>query len=257
MNLKARTEALTSLLLIVSGVFGLLIALADFVGLADKLELKLSIPLILVTVGMLAVSVGLERVIRFRNLDKQLNKFEKLFASHLGCRYYEGHDESYKAAIELCATAEKHVRTLIIGRTAPEQWAMAVSDRLQQTKNLNKPVKFQATLAYNFNNINPPFIQAMKRRLEIYSEKGVDHLMTLRFLDVNRPLGFDLLIIDHQHLFIGVPSVADEKFLTRAIVFNHQERLVDELVDWYDQVLVRGALTFPELEGRVSGDCPG
>jgi len=60
MNLKARTEALTSLLLIVSGVFGLLIALADFVGLADKLELKLSIPLILVTVGMLAVSVGVE-----------------------------------------------------------------------------------------------------------------------------------------------------------------------------------------------------
>ena len=107
MNLKARTEALTSLLLIVSGVFGLLIALADFVGLADKLELKLSIPLILVTVGMLAVSVGLERVIRFRNLDEQLNKFENLFASHLGCRYYEGHDESYKAAIELCATAEK------------------------------------------------------------------------------------------------------------------------------------------------------
>jgi hypothetical protein len=248
MQMKRRAEALTYLLLTLTGLLGVVIALADFVGWTDSITEKRSISLVLVTVGVLAVAVGLERAIRFKDIDEQLGRFERLFASHLGCRYYEGHDESYNAAIELCATAQKHVRTLIIGRTAPEKWASAVSERLRESKDAQKPIKFQVTVAFNFNGIDHSFIEAFERRLEIYRKKGVEHLMTLRLLDLNRPLGFDLLIIDRQHVFLGVPSVADEQFLTRAIVFEYQDKLANELVDWYDQVLVRSAVTVDEFK---------
>ena len=252
MQMKKRAEMLTYLLLTLSGLLGIVIALADFVDLEITGKDRLS--LVLVTVGMLAFSVGLERVIRFRDIDEQLARFERLFASHLGCRYSEGHDESYTAAIELCATAQQHIRTLIIGRTAPENWAEAVSERLRKSKEVNKPVKFQVTVALDVNRIDQPFIEALERRLEIYKRKGVDRLMTLRILNLNRPLGFDMLIIDRQHVFLGVPSVADEQFLRRAIVFEHQEKLANELVDWYDQMVVQSALTFDDLKAQLYRD---
>lgn len=251
MKLKARAEALTTLLLILSGLLGVLIAIADSLGYAEMISEKSAIVFVLVTVGVLAIALGLERAIRFKDLDAQLSRYERLFASHLGCRYCEGHDESYNLAIELLATAEKNIRTLIIGRTAPEKWAQAVSERLRESKAANKPLKFQVTVALNRNAIDQLFVKAFDTRLDIYRNKGVERLMTARILDLNRPVGFDVLIIDRKHVFIGVPSVADDQFITRAIVFEGQDKLASELADWYDQVLVRSAVTFDEVKSEL------
>lgn len=250
-TLKKRSETLASLLLILSGIFGLIIAIADFIGWADKITEKQSISLVLVMVGMLAIALGLERAIRFKDLDEQLNRFEKLFASQLNCRYYEGHNEVYDIAIDLCATAQKHVRTLIIGRTAPEEWTRAISSKLRESKEVNKPIKFQATVAVNLSSINVKFIEVLEERLKIYRKDGVDHLANIRVLSLNLTLGFDLLIVDHEHVFIGIPSPADEQFLSRAIVFENQSKLASELIDWYDQVVIRSAITLDELKKSV------
>ena len=250
MKLKNAPEALASLLLIVAGLLGLSIAIADFGGWT--ITPKLSVSVVLLTVGMLAIAVGLERVLRFKHLDEQLERFEHLFASHLGCHYYEGHDDVYRAAIRLCTTAQKHVRTLIIGRTAPEQWRTALSERMRESKEANKPIKFQVVVALSLEKIQPDFVEEVKQRLEKYREKGVEHLMTLRIFDSNPPLGFDLLIIDDQHVFIGIPSVADEQVLSRALVFENQNKLASELVDWYDQVLVRSTVTFNEIKEQIA-----
>lgn len=251
MKLKRRSEALTSLLLILCGVLGAVIAIADFLGWPNLMSTERSISLVLVTVGVLAIAVGLERAIRFKDLDEQLSRFERLFACQLGCRYYEGHNESYTAAIELIASAQKHVRALIIGRTAPEKWRAAISDRLRESKD-NKPIKFQPTVA--FSNINAPFIEQLEKHLETYRNKGVEHLITIRVLDLNRPLGFDMLIVDHQHVFLGVPSVADDQFLSRALVFEGQTRLASELADWYDQIIVPSSLTLTQLKDQFYRD---
>jgi len=254
MNLKKAPEALASLLLIVAGLLGLIIAIADFGGWSEKITTKPSSSFVLLTVGMLAIAVGLERVVRFKHLDEQLDRFEHLFASHLGCHYYEGHDDTYGAAIRLCATAQKHVRTLIIGRAAPEQWRTALSERLRESKEANKPIKFQVVVALSFKKMQPNFVEEIEQRLETYREKGVEHLVTRRILDLNPPLGFDLLIVDDQHVFIGIPSVADEQVLSRALIFENQNKLATELVDWYDHVLVRSTVTFDEFKEQVIRD---
>jgi len=254
MKLKKAPEALASLLLIVAGLLGLIIAIADFGGWTETITAKPSSAFVLLTVGMLAIATGLERVVRFKHLDEQLDRFEHLFASHLGCHYYEGHNDTYSAAIRLCATAQKHVRTLIIGRTAPEQWRTALSERLRESKEAKKPIKFQVVVALSLKDIPPNFVEEFEQRLDTYREKGVEHLMTRRILDLNPPLGFDLLIVDDQHVFIGIPSVADEQMLSRALVFENQNKLASELVDWYDQVLVRSTVTYEDVKQQITRD---
>jgi hypothetical protein len=254
MKLKKAPEALASLLLVVTGLIGLVIAIADFGGWTAKITTENPSSFVLLTVGMLAIAVGLERVVRFKHLDEQLDRFEHLFASHLGCHYYEGHDETYRAAIRLCAMAQKHIRTLIIGRTAPEQWRAALTERLRESKEANKPIKFQVVVALSLKKIQPNFVEEFEQRLEKYREKGVEHLTTRRILDLNPPVGFDLLIVDDQHVFMGIPSVADEQLLSRALVFENQNKLASELVDWYDQVLVRSTVTFEEIKERITRD---
>lgn len=254
MKINKAPEAFASLLLIATGLLGLIIAIADFAGWAEKITAKSPSSFVLLTVGMLAIAVGLERVVRFKHLDEQLDRFEHLFASHLGCLYHEGHDDTYRAAIRLLATARKHVRTLIIDRTAPEQWREALSERLRESKEANKPIKFQVVVALSLKKIPSNFVEEFEQRVEIYREKGVEQLMTRRILDLNPPLGFDLLIIDDQHVFIGIPSVADEQVLSRALVFENQNKLASELVDWYDHMLVRSTVTFAELKEKITRD---
>ena len=78
-------EHVVASLLLLSGVAGVAIGFADFVGLdTSLLTSKNSLSLVLVTVGLLATSLGLERVGRFRRYEQQIEYLKMLITRSRG-----------------------------------------------------------------------------------------------------------------------------------------------------------------------------
>ena len=75
-------EFLATVLLVLVGLLGLLISILDFIG-TDFTNgpwkwLKGPTPVTLMTVAVLALALGLERIVRFRQINQQFNKIESL-----------------------------------------------------------------------------------------------------------------------------------------------------------------------------------
>jgi hypothetical protein len=75
-------ELLSIALLITAGVFGVFVAILDFIGTDFENGpwkwLKGPLPTILLTVALLSLAVGLERFIRFHQIARRLDKIERL-----------------------------------------------------------------------------------------------------------------------------------------------------------------------------------
>ncbi|RIK75603.1 hypothetical protein DCC62_13020 [candidate division KSB1 bacterium] len=79
-------EYVSSSLLILIGVIGIIISVADFAGWETNLlsVTKEPLYLILLTIGALSLAIGLERVIRFRRIDQYFARIDNLLARSSG-----------------------------------------------------------------------------------------------------------------------------------------------------------------------------
>jgi hypothetical protein len=75
-------ELLSTALLIIVGIMGMFISILDFIGTDFTsglwVWLKGPLPAILLTVAILALALGLERLVRFQRIDRKLNTIEYL-----------------------------------------------------------------------------------------------------------------------------------------------------------------------------------
>ncbi len=242
-------ENIATCLLIIIGLAGFAIGLADFVGWEPPfLPQKVPLLVILLIVGLLASAIGLERVGRFRRHDQQLERFENLMARSLGGQHLVRYNEVYDSMTRHVGTLHKRLRTMAVGRsiTSPDEWAKTVARRLQETKRAGAPAKFEAILAVDFDNLPPDFQQGIESRLNLYKKAGVRDLVSLYILDLKPPIGFDVHIVDKEHLILALTTLAGVKDTPYGISFENQPLIASEFADWYDQIVLKKAIPYEE-----------
>jgi hypothetical protein len=237
MKLEAVGTWLTTMLLIVSGAIGIAIGVSDVFGLEHYFAEKKPTGVLVSLVGLIALSLGLERAIYHRKLQLHLDHVEKLLASQVGGRMMRGGPEIYSAAIQPVAQAHRSLRTIIYGKApkAPAEFGMAVARRLRETKASGNPIYFEVVFAFDFKRVPQDFQEGVERRLGVFQRLGVADQVRLRVLDCNDRIGFDILLIDDQHVFFSFPVIHGTADVQTSIFFESQAALCRELNSWFEE----------------------
>jgi hypothetical protein len=248
-NLKRTIDKLSSGVLIIIGVLGITLSIADFAGW-EKLILISKDPLYMLLgfVGLLALSLGLERATHFQTIDRQIEDLRSLLARSAGGQHLKGYNEIYEAAIRLCSSADQQIRTVVFNTSpikkpkTPQEWARAIAQRLQDSRKINRPVKLEAVIAVDFDFVKASDMAPFKERYKLYKKFGVADLYMPRLLEAKSPIGLDIFIIDRDHVIIAFTVSEGLRELQRGILFENQPQLASEFADWFDQQIIRRAI---------------
>jgi hypothetical protein len=235
MKLEVIENWLTITLLAVSGLIGVVIGLSDTFGLEHPFIEKHSNDVLVSIVGLIALSLGLERAIHQRKLDSHLEYIAKLLASQVGGRLLRGIPEIYSATIYPVSQAKRSLRAVIYGKAikAPPEFADAVSRRLSETKASGNPIYYEVIFASHIDDPNT-FCEGIEHRLKTYKSKCVDDQVQLRIFECDDRVGFDMLIIDEEHVFIAFPVIHNHVDVQNSIFFQNQPELCRELASWFE-----------------------
>ncbi|MEK7727931.1 MAG: hypothetical protein AAB354_05915 [candidate division KSB1 bacterium] len=234
-------DHISSLSLVLVGVVGLVIGIADYAKNDDKI-----LYLILLTTATLSIGLGIERVIRFRRLEQHLSIVSKLLTGSIGCHQLVGQNEVYGTAIRLANTAQSQIRALVIGKStkAPPEFAEAIARKLRESKQSGVPIKYEAALVVDFEKATKDFYDGIDRRLSTYKKFGVSDLAEIYLLDLKPPTGFDMFIVDRNHVIIGITKLSGVNSLQQGLLFENQPAIASEFADWYDQNIIRQTISY-------------
>lgn len=248
MNQPDKTaEYIVASLLLLTGIAGVAIGFADFVGLDTRLlTSKNSTSLVLVTVGLLATSLGLERVGRFRRYEQQIEHLKMLMTRSRGGQQLKGTEEIYRSLTRLIFTARGRIRSFVLGSSTktPNDWPESVANRLREMKKTGVSVKYEAVIAVDFDKLPSDFQYGIDSRFEIYERNNVKELVSLHLLDLKPPFGLDILIIDRDHVVIAFSHFAGVDRLLTAVLFENQPEIAEEFASWFDQIALRSSMPY-------------
>ena len=96
-------------------------------------------------------------------------------------------------------------------------------------------VTFEMILVADLSNVDDRFWTIHEERFKEYRKRGIESHFDRYILDSKSPVGFDLLIVDDQHLgiaFSRLPRPKQTKEL--GIRFWEQRHITELVVDWFD-----------------------
>jgi hypothetical protein len=240
-------EHVMASLLLLTGISGVAISFADFIGLdTSLLTSKDSISLVLVTVGLLATSLGLERVGRFRRYEQQIEHLKILITRSRGGQQLKGTEEIYRSITRLVFTTRGRVRSFTLGSSTktPITWPEAVAKRLREMKKTGISVKYETVIAVDFDKLPSDFQYGIDSRFEIYDRNNVKELVSLYLLDLKPPFGLDILVFDRDHVVIAFSPFSGVDRLLTAVLFENQSEIADEFASWFDQIAIRSSVSY-------------
>lgn len=244
-------DALSTAFLVVAGLLGLLVSILDFIGVDFQKGfwswLKGPLPVILLIVALLALALGLERYVRFRQIKRQLADLENALEKSTGGRLLEDYDELYDMAARLVLGAKRHVRATSLGLghpKSPKHYRESLVEAMKRSKKGHKPIRVDVVLGSDFSQTSDQIHETAALRTKLYSDNGVMDLV--RMYVINIPWGLDFLIVDEEHMIIGFPSIR-VKELKLGLAFIAQPNLVREVTSWFDEFILNKALPYQEF----------
>lgn len=251
---------LTAAFLILAGFVGITVIAADISGFSlPHLLAKPTEEIVLLMVSSLTLALGLERILNVRRYEERFQTIERLLAKHSSGQLLNGKAEIYDSAKRLCSGFQKQIRTLIFsaGPKAPKSFAKTINRRLRELTAAGTPGRFVAVVALNLGTLAKDFFERMDARRAIYASSGIEYLVPLYLLDTKYQLGFDVLIIDDQHVTIGFNTITGVGHLQYAICFENQPSLAKEFVDWFEHTILPSAVEYSQCRSNQETRTPG
>lgn len=240
-RLQRVLDVLLASVLVAVGLLGVVYEVLDRIGV----EVRDPAPFTLRIVGLLALALGLERFTRFAHFDgrfssleDKLNRLGDEIGRRLSAGVLDGYDNVYDRATTLLRTSETSMRALVFANSfpvAPERFNDALIEHLKK----HPTVKYHITFAANLTEVPEEFWSTVERREGGMKEAGVSRQLRITFLDTRKPIGFDILAVDHKHCCIAMSPVApgDPKSrMESAIVFEHEPEVTKRVRSWLDNL---------------------
>jgi hypothetical protein len=154
------------------------------------------------------------------------------------------------AFVSTAATGSKRIQLLIqvLGPKPhlPEEVASTIAHRIDETRRLGVPIKYDPVLVFNSEAPAPGFLEGVLRRNDVFAELGVDQFVRPRYLDQRNNVGADVLIVDRKHLLIALNTVPAAQSMQVGFLFTDQPALAEEFSDWFDQIVMPQTKPFDE-----------
>jgi hypothetical protein len=235
-QLERRIDNLAGIFLVLAGAAGLFVELMHVFGLEEFVVYSHDGAVLLALLGLVAVALGLERLLRFRAIEDSVDNLSSLLSGLSGCRLITGKDEIYASATLPVSRAQRQIRSLVAldPAKAPINFAQAVARRLSESLASGKPIRFQVVFAARLDNLPADFLPRLKERTQVYEQAGIGHLVSRSIVDTDPRSIFDMLIVDEFFGVISFPTISASISPQVSIVFE-DPRIVRELADWFDQ----------------------
>jgi len=253
-RLEKLIEAFALGLLIVSGSAGFLVSALEFIGTDFENGpwkwLKGPLPITLITVSSLALAVGLERISRFKAIDRRLSIIEQALLEK-PIKFTNNYHKLYRTAIDLVDLAQEEIRVLasyMIYDPSPDYYQEFFIGKLKQSKQKNNPI--YADIVIGVKSDLDQDVEYAHKRIGEFEEKlaraDVRDLVNIHIVDL--PWGFDLLIVDKYHLSISFPFPREKTMERKGnIAFTDRPKIVGELATWFDKFLPSRTITYEQF----------
>jgi len=253
--LESLEKWIAVLLLLLLGLAGVIIGSSAFLEMHWIGEFKEKIPhLVYATVGLLALALGIERLIPFHRWETQLNRMEDridstardLLEKSSWAWFVPGDRLTFEVAVTICQDAEQEIRALAIGGTprVKIEFVEAIN-RFLQLKS-DKSLKFTSVYSVDFSNVPAGFDEDCKWRISLHEKAGVSKQAILLFLNQKQQIGLECLLVDDRHTMIGL-SDPDTRQYRGVLLFRNQPEVTKQLVTWFEDSIVRHAMTYDQV----------
>jgi hypothetical protein len=242
-------EKIANYSLILVATFSIVIGIGDvFFDFQQVSYLKETAQITLLVVGILGLSLGIERVISFRRLNDQLSSItsvlddlKQAFTGNINTRFIDTSLEILEVAAELTRNAEDRIYVLSFDlqairlqiqgtpqeKDAFKKWFDTLISTVKQHQNFDFRIVFTHPDQLLQSEIN--LIGNEKRK---YQDAGILSRCQIRTKQV--PLGFSLLLVDDKHLLIGFPMNTQDSRPSNAIKLMNNPKLVSRLAKWFE-----------------------
>ncbi len=244
-------------ILLFAGTFLDSLSLDMFEGYSKQIE-QFTDALFYSCIGLLCVVIGFERVLDLSNLEHAMNRQTEILESiddHIsGFRQYkllETYQDIYNVSIRLIEQSENHIRSVVYANSpkAPDSWNEKVADILKAKSDAGMPAQFDIVINMNPDDFNPTFMEATDKRFKIYQDRGADIYFHRYIQFMEKTIGLDCLIIDNKHLIVSFPTILSNR-TQKAILFEHQDDLVEQFINWFNSYAMFEAMSYKTLVKR-------
>jgi hypothetical protein len=204
----------------------------------------------LTLIGLIAMMLGLEYQRLHHKLTSHQDHVERLLASGLGGRLLHGKNAVYGAALDSVSSAKRSIHTIIWGYAprATEWFMEGVARRLQETMKSGNPIRYEVVFVVKVSDLSDPstFVKDVERRFDLFRRHGVENQVTLRIIDSDDRIGFDMLIVDETDVHIAYSMLPQATQVQESICFENQPRLGASLAAWYSVRVDKNAVPFEQ-----------
>lgn len=245
---------ITTLVLILVGFSAVIVALwhHDIIGISDLSEADI-LHLTYMTVGVLAVALGIERLMPFRRWSHQLKRMDEriestardLLEKSSWAWFLPGDRLAYHVGADVCEDAESHIRALTLGQSprVGAELAESIVKRLQAGR--NRSLKFTSVYSVDFPDLPAGFESDANWRMQLHKNAGVEDQAKVLFVNQKPQVGFGILLVDDKHTVIGILD-PDTRQYRGVLLFRNQPEVTKHLVAWFDNSVMRYAKDYRE-----------
>lgn len=149
-----------------------------------------------------------------------------------GITFIEGQERIYNRAAALFEEVDLNIKILLmeVAAPAPEEFGERLAQILQQHPGAS------CDLVIVVEKPDEAFWTENDKRLLVYEKRGVTKFRPY-IVEVVRPIGVNIAVVDHKHALIGFPPLpAIGEMSEAAVVFDSKPKIAGMIAHWFDNL---------------------
>jgi hypothetical protein len=238
---KKIIEKISVLTLIIISILSIVVSIGDlFFEFGTIPYLKETPKITLLLLGLLCLSLGVERLSNLENISRQIANLRKELENVVPAQFFQTSYDSVRISTELVKNAKQRIDVLTyslefdptrfddLERKSFEKYTESVLNALKSHQNL----EYRVIWGYK----DPKLLNQKKIKIEerkkLFLKEKVSHKVKFRHKQTQSELF--ILMVDNKSLLIGFPSITGDIMPRNAIKFTNQPELLSSFSKWYE-----------------------
>jgi class 3 adenylate cyclase len=167
------------------------------------------------------------------HMDSGFDELKQTLYTALSARSLNNRKSIYEAVTAVIRGAREHIRILRLGTREAEPLVIkALADKV------NEGVDYEVVVLLDQNDPSRGFMSNHRDLLKLIDEDKREHYYHPRILVADKPLCFDVIIVDNKHVGLGFTRLGGAEDLESAIMLQDTtDKIAKHFREWFDRVI--------------------
>lgn len=189
--------------------------------------------LILVAVSLMALDLGMERLIFLDGIDGKIDNLSSQLNRVVTAQHLPNKKMAYDVGLDAQRSAKKIIRLTSSGSKSTKAYREEQARLLRGGGSSGAgPIELRILI----HKLTPERKCRLSKKIKELQKEGVDHMVTVRSTN-EFSRGFDVLIVDNRHAVFGFPENVKNPSFSQGLYLPENSEFVSGLVEWFDNYL--------------------